>query len=280
MQPDVAKKVSSLLNEQSVAPVQSNQTAVTTAEKKDNSTGFPWLILIVGGIIGWLWLKHKRKRDAENRRVARLNSAWNLVNSEITAQANQLQIKRFQLATPDHYGTINMSKWSKEVDYFCSTRLRTILMGAGLDDQWLYIEGDARAAIEHISAESPQGATLNPGYVSDPRVFDIRMDPIDYEKHCALLLGQAGWDARVTQASGDQGADVIATRNGKKIVVQCKLYSQPVGNKAVQEIYTACQHQRADAALVASNAGYTLQARQLASTTGVYLMHHQELGSF
>ncbi|WP_196757689.1 restriction endonuclease, partial [Gluconobacter potus] len=65
-----------------------------------------------------------------------------------------------------------------------------------------------------------------------------------------------------------------------QIVVQCKLYSQPVGNKAVQEIYTAKQHQQADEAIVVSNAGYTIPARQLAATTGVHLLHHQELASF
>lgn len=256
-------------------------TSPQQSESSGGSSHMWWLLVLVLIILGARsWYKFVSKRQAEERRVQRLNTARMLINQEIDNQATALQIKRLQLATPDHYGTVNLGRWFKEVGYFCDTRLQTILAGAGLEDQWVLIAGEATAKIDEVASHTPPGATLDPAFVSDPRTFDTRMDPIDYERHCALLLRQAGWDARVTQASGDQGADVIATRNGKKIVVQCKLYSQPVGNKAVQEVYTAKQHQRADAALVVSNAGYTPQARQLANTTGVYLLHHQELAGF
>jgi restriction system protein len=73
--------------------------------------------------------------------------------------------------------------------------------------------------------------------------------------------------------------DIIAERDGKRIVVQCKFYSKPVGNKAVQEA-AARLHGRADKAIVVSNAAYTKAARQLAGTTGVILLHHDDLDSF
>jgi restriction system protein len=66
----------------------------------------------------------------------------------------------------------------------------------------------------------------------------------------------------------------------KRIVVQCKFYSSPVGNKAVQEAAAARLHERADQAIVVSNAAYTKAARQLAGTTGVILLHHDDLASF
>jgi restriction system protein len=72
--------------------------------------------------------------------------------------------------------------------------------------------------------------------------------------------------------------DIIAERDGKRIVVQCKFYSKPVGNKAVQEA-AARLHERA-VAIVVSNAAYTKAARQLAGTTGVILLHHDDLDSF
>ncbi|MCT6856095.1 MAG: restriction endonuclease, partial [Bombella apis] len=64
---------------------------------------------------------------------------------------------------------------------------------------------------------------------------------------------------------------------GIHFVVQCKLYTRPVGNKAVQEIFTARQHRHAHYAAVVSNAGYTRSARQLAHATGVHLLHHSQL---
>jgi restriction system protein len=103
---------------------------------------------------------------------------------------------------------------------------------------------------------------------------------IEYELYCAEALRRGGWDARLTTATGDQGTDIIAERGGKRVVVQCKFYSKPVGNKAVQEAAAARLHERADQAIVVSNAAYTKAARQLAGTTGVILLHHDDLVTF
>ena len=115
---------------------------------------------------------------------------------------------------------------------------------------------------------------------SSPEVYDPKMNPIDYEIFCALQLQRAGWDTRTTVASGDQGADVIAEQGGKLLVVQCKLYSAPVGNDAVQQVHAAKTFQQAHLAVVVSNQPFTRSAKQLASTTGVYLLHHSELQTF
>ena len=72
-----------------------------------------------------------------------------------------------------------------------------------------------------------------------------------------------------TSRTGDQGADVIAEKNGKKIIVQCKLYSKPVGNKAVQEVFAAKQFYNGDLGIVITNNDYTKSARQLANSTNI-----------
>jgi restriction system protein len=90
-------------------------------------------------------------------------------------------------------------------------------------------------------------------------------------------LKVAGWDAQVTIASRDQGVDVIAEKAGKRVVLQCKLYSGPVGNGAVQEIAAGRAHERADYAAVVTNSRYTAPAEQLASTNGILLLHYRDL---
>ncbi len=82
-----------------------------------------------------------------------------------------------------------------------------------------------------------------------------------------------------TPVTGDQGADLIVANEGNQviIVIQCKFYSKPVGNKAVQEAYAAKGFQQADYAAVVSNAAFTPSARQLASTNGIFLLHHDDL---
>ena len=180
----------------------------------------------------------------------------------------------------DAYGTADPARWHRERAYFCRTRLLPRLAAAGLADQWPLIGREIQRRLE-LAASAPFVADVaQAGPASDPRVFDPLMQPGDYERHCAMLLRMSGWDTRVTGASGDQGTDVLARRGSRTLVVQCKLYRRPVGNGAVQEVAAARLHQRADLAAVVSNAPFTAAARQLARSTGVHLLHHEQLRDF
>ncbi|KXV02892.1 restriction endonuclease, partial [Gluconobacter potus] len=178
--------------------------------QNSGSGGLLILALFAGGVIGFFVLRARRRAARESR-------AWGIIDKEIRDQATALQIRRLQLVTTDAYGTIHLTKWAKEIGYFCNTRILPLLQVESLTDQWPLLKARAEARIEEIAQRTPPGAVLNQKPLSDPRVFDPQMDPFDYERHCALLLEQAGWDARVTQASGDQGADIIATKSGRKM---------------------------------------------------------------
>ena len=113
-----------------------------------------------------------------------------------------------------------------------------------------------------------------------PLHHDItRLTPSEFEHYCADILKKNGWEVMVNGKSGDQGVDVLAEKYGKTVAIQCKLYSSPIGNSAVQEVFSGMHHYHADYALVVSNQSFTLSARQLASTTGVALMDFTELYS-
>src|SRR5690606_1984973 len=118
---------------------------------------------------------------------------------------------------------------------------------------------------------------------STPKSTNLQYDSMtghDYERFVGNLVGDCGWGVQVTKGSGDQGADVIAERDGVRVVIQCKLYASTVGNKAVQEVYAAKTFYDCDYACVVSNAGYTPSARKIASRTGVHLLHHDEIGAY
>lgn len=107
----------------------------------------------------------------------------------------------------------------------------------------------------------------------DTDVFDdIPVDGIDFEHWCASQLRLQGWQVQVSKSSGDQGVDVIARREGCSVAIQCKRYSQPVGNKAVQEIFSAKKFASTDHACVIGTGGFTRSARELAGATGVLLL--------
>ena len=107
--------------------------------------------------------------------------------------------------------------------------------------------------------------------------YDARMSPGEFEHYCAAVLRDMKWDARVTQASVDQGVDIVAEKRGLRIVIQCKKYSKPVGNYAVQEIVAGIAHEDAQRGVVVTNVAYTAGAKKLAASNNVLLLHYSEL---
>lgn len=59
--------------------------------------------------------------------------------------------------------------------------------------------------------------------------------------------------------------------------IQCKLYSAPVGNKAVQEVHAGKAHYQCDVGVVATNSTFTKAAVELAETTDTLLWDREEL---
>jgi restriction system protein len=103
--------------------------------------------------------------------------------------------------------------------------------------------------------------------------------PTDFEAACATALERVGWKVRRTGRSGDQGVDLIAERAGRTVVLQCKLYSGPVGNSAVQQVFAGKAFEDAHVAVVVSNSTYTRSACDLAAKNGVLLLHFDQLSS-
>lgn len=103
------------------------------------------------------------------------------------------------------------------------------------------------------------------------------MDGIQFEQYLKCLFEAQGYRAQVTQAAGEYGADLILQKEGKKIVIQAKRYSENVGIKAVQEAHAAIAHYGAVEAWVVSNSDYTQAAYELAKSNKVQLINRETL---
>lgn len=101
-----------------------------------------------------------------------------------------------------------------------------------------------------------------------------QMTGIEFEHWCAGELVRRGFhQVKVTQASGDYGADITAVdKKGQKWVFQCKHYKKHVPNTAVQEAVAAKAHYKADRAGVMTNSQLTKKARELAWDNAVELI--------
>ena len=103
------------------------------------------------------------------------------------------------------------------------------------------------------------------------------MNGIEFEKYITELFIKLGYDALTTKASNDDGVDVIAEKGGIKYAIQCKNYSQPVGNKAVQEVYTSKGLTQSDVAIVLTNNKFTSSAIREAEILGIQLWDRDKL---
>ena len=101
----------------------------------------------------------------------------------------------------------------------------------------------------------------------------------EFEHFCAQLFKQLGFEVKITPASKDQGADLILLnpQTREKFVVQCKYYTNPVGNKAIQEAIAARTYYNTDKSIVLTNSTFTRPAIELAKKANVILIDKAKL---
>lgn len=94
-----------------------------------------------------------------------------------------------------------------------------------------------------------------------------RADWREFERLTALALREAGYRVREnsgTAAKADGGVDLVARRDGKLYLVQCKHLRSPVSVKVVRELYGEMAARGADGCIVASSGPFGKPAREWA----------------
>jgi restriction system protein len=226
---------------------------------RGDSTALPFLLFIAAAIILLFIVLPNWRRN----RV--LETVDTITNQHIDALIRQHTI----LIRSDPYGKPILDKWHSEVSYFINHHIRPSLRQNQqpiVDKHWTVISQRVSQWVEYAAQQRPVFT-----------VVPANMPPAEFETFCAETLRAYGWGVRRTPLSHDQGVDVIAEKNGVRVVLQCKLYSNPVGNKAVQEIAAGRVHQQAHYGAVVTNSTYTESAKELATTNGIWLLHYTDL---
>ena len=102
----------------------------------------------------------------------------------------------------------------------------------------------------------------------------------DFEKLLYRLYEKMGYAVQLTGKTGDQGGDLIITKEGKRIVVQAKRYQDLVNNKAIQEAVAAKGIYNCNSATVIVTSDFTDGALELAKANYVYLINGKKLREF
>lgn len=102
-------------------------------------------------------------------------------------------------------------------------------------------------------------------------------DGAQLEVLVADIMRAAGYRVSTPAGAGDQGVDVLAERDGRRIAIQCKNYAAPVGNKPVQEVFAGMAHYGATDGWVVAPEGFTPGAVELARSCNVTLIDRDAL---
>ncbi len=180
-----------------------------------------------------------------------------------------LSRQRTILVRSDPYGKPMLDKWHSEISYFITHHVVPKIR----PNEVARLEQHRSKLVERIAQRVAVYAQQRPTVTT----LSATMNGAEFEAFCASQLQACGWDVQVTPLCRDQGVDVIAEKNGVRVALQCKLYSNPVGNKAVQEIAAGRVHQQAQFGVVVTNGTFTTSAKELAATNGIRLLHHSDL---
>ena len=94
----------------------------------------------------------------------------------------------------------------------------------------------------------------------------------DFEHLVVRLYDAMGYASKRVGGHGDQGGDVLASKNGDNVLIQAKCYTGSVGNSAVQQAVAARQYYGCTKSVVITTSFFTTEAVALAKSNSVELI--------
>jgi restriction system protein len=103
------------------------------------------------------------------------------------------------------------------------------------------------------------------------------MSGTEFEDYVAQVVRSCGVPVIMTSVTGDWGVDIIVGKRPKRLAIQCKRQSRPVGTSAIQEVVAGAPMQDCTKTMVVTNHEFTPAARKLAELHGCELVGGSEL---
>ncbi len=104
------------------------------------------------------------------------------------------------------------------------------------------------------------------------------MNGWEFEHFVAEILRTIGYeDVEVTPGSNDQGADVLARKNGVKYAIQCKRFNSLLNNKPIQEVAVGRAYYNCDVGVVLTNSYFNRNAIAAAEAADILLWDRDDL---
>jgi HJR/Mrr/RecB family endonuclease len=150
--------------------------------------------------------------------------------------------------------------------------LKKILLERGVTSR----EKDVFALLKFYIQEKEEAFTRE--FIrKEPQKF-ANMSGSDFEKLLYRLFEAMGYKVEWIGKSGDQGGDLIAVRDGERILIQAKCYRDwSTGNFAVQQVVGAMNHYNCNKTMVITTSHFTSEAITLAKDNKTELISKEQL---
>lgn len=103
------------------------------------------------------------------------------------------------------------------------------------------------------------------------------LDGRSLEVEVGRLFGRRGYAVSHTGRAGDEGIDLLLTKDGRTFAVQCKAHKRPVGPGVVRDLYGTLHHHKHYQAWLVSTSTFTPGAKRFASGKPIRLLDISDL---
>jgi hypothetical protein len=156
------------------------------------------------------------------------------------------------------------------------TLLVALLIPIALAEVWARSQPDY-PAYKQYKAEYARYRSAIAIWVRQQREWWLRLDGRSFEVEAGTVFRRRGYTVRRVGGSGDQGVDLLLTKDGLTIAVQCKAHRNPVGPGAIRDLYGAMVHHRHREAWILSTTGFTRGAKAFAAGKPIRLLTLEDL---
>ena len=106
----------------------------------------------------------------------------------------------------------------------------------------------------------------------------LQIEAREFEYDIARLVTKMGYRAYATKATGDDGVDVFATKDGERLVIQCKRWrNKAVGRAVVDELGGTARRYEATGAILATTSYFSEDAIKAAQELKITLWDFDRL---
>jgi restriction system protein len=131
-----------------------------------------------------------------------------------------------------------------------------------------------------------RGSTKNWNEDRELRLKAIEISDVDtmtgdeFETFAARLLQDRGFMTTIVKHSNNVGTDIVASKDGIRYAIHCRLQARSVGPHAVSEALVGRSFYQCHGIMLVTNREFTPGAKTLAKSTGCHLIARQQLADW